>query len=55
MTLLITNARNRVLAAAFLDEAAVPALEKFPRWKKLKPLDPKRVNVDGSVSPENLL
>ena len=39
----------KALAAAFLDEAAVPALEKFPRWKKLKPLNPALVNPDGSI------
>jgi Tfp pilus assembly protein PilF len=42
----------KALAAAFLDEAAVPALEKFPRWKKLKALDPKLVNADGSISKQ---
>lgn len=40
----------KALAAAFLDESAVPALEKFPRWKKLQPLDPALVNPDGSIS-----
>ncbi len=42
----------KALADAFLDEAKVPALEKFPRWKKLKPLDPARVNPDGSISKQ---
>lgn len=37
------------LAAAFLDESQVPALEKFPRWKKLQPLDPALVNPDGTI------
>lgn len=42
----------KALAAAFLDASAIPALEKFPRWKKLKPLDPARVNPDGSISKQ---
>ena len=42
----------KALAAAFLDEAAVPALEKFSRWKKLKALDPALVNADGSISKQ---
>ncbi len=40
----------QTLAAAFLDEAKLPALEKFPRWKQLQPLDPRFVNPDGSIS-----
>ena len=40
----------KALADAFLDESKVPTLEEFPRWKKLKPLDPARVNPDGSIS-----
>jgi len=39
----------KALAAAFLDESKVPALEKFPRWKKLQPLDPALVNADGTI------
>ena len=39
----------KALAAAFLDETKVPALEKFPRWKKLQPLDPALVNADGTI------
>ena len=38
----------KALAAAFLEESAVLALEEFPRWKKLKPLDPVFVYPDGS-------
>ena len=39
----------KALAAAFLDESQVPALEDFPRWKKLQPLDPALVNPDGTI------
>ena len=39
----------KALAAAFLDESRVSTLEKLPRWKKLKPLDPALVNPDGSI------
>jgi tetratricopeptide (TPR) repeat protein len=39
----------KALASAFLDESEVPALEKFPRWKKLQPLDPALVNPDGTI------
>ena len=39
----------KALADAFLDESNIPALEKFPRWKKLKPLDPALVSPDGSI------
>lgn len=42
----------KALAAAFLDETAVPVLEKFPRWTKLKALDPALVNADGSISKQ---
>ena len=42
----------KALAEAFLDESLVPALEKFPRWKKLKALDPALVNADGSISKQ---
>ncbi len=40
----------KALADSFLDKSKVPALEKLPRWKKLKPLDPALVNPDGSIS-----
>lgn len=44
----------KALAAAFLDESKVPALEKFIRWKKLQPLDPEFINPDGTISkPKN--
>ncbi len=33
----------KALADAFLDESKVPALDAFPRWKKLQPLDPARI------------
>jgi MinD-like ATPase involved in chromosome partitioning or flagellar assembly len=39
----------KALAAAFLDESQVAALEKFPRWKKLQPLDPALINPDGTI------
>lgn len=39
----------KCLAAAFLDEAKVPALEKLKRWKQLNPLDPAHVNADGTT------
>jgi tetratricopeptide (TPR) repeat protein len=39
----------KALAEAFLDESKVPALEKFARWKKLRPLDPAQVNADGTI------
>jgi tetratricopeptide (TPR) repeat protein len=37
------------LAEAFLDEAKVPLLENFERWKQLLPLDPAQVNADGTI------
>lgn len=39
----------KALAAAFLDESQVPALEKYSRWRKLQPLDPALVNLDGTI------
>jgi hypothetical protein len=39
----------KALAEAVLDASKAAALEKFPRWKKLQPLDPARVNSDGTV------
>lgn len=38
----------KALADAFLDESKVPALNAFPRWKKLQPLDPARINANGA-------
>jgi Tfp pilus assembly protein PilF len=37
----------RALAAAYLDESKVPALNLYAHWKELKPIDPRRVNPYG--------
>ena len=39
----------KALAVAFLDKFKVPELEKFPRWKKIQPLDPALVDADGTI------
>ena len=46
----------KALAEAFLDEAKVPALDSFPRWKALEPLDPKLVmpTQEGLIEPNRV-
>jgi len=39
----------KALAEAFLDETRVPALDNFPRWTALEPLDPSLLKSDGTI------
>jgi hypothetical protein len=40
----------KVLALAFLDESKVPELDRYERWRKLEPLDPKPQETTTSAS-----